>query len=472
MKKAKIIATIRDTYQEQDLINIYKAWANIVRFNFPHAQYDTTAPVIKMIHELNEKWLTNLWVLVDTKGPWVRTWAREKPYYYQKWEEFRIFVDEKLMNEDSDMFCDYPYLLEDIKVWDKIEIESWLMEVEVTEVNSDFIKVVSKHSLEIWSRRHMNFPWMSLKFPGLTEQDKKDLLFSLDCWIEFVAVSFVRTKENVEEVKAFLHENNADHVQVIAKIENQEWLENIEEITQVSDAIMIARWDLWIEVPIFKLPYYQKYILNACKKRWKPAIMATELLKTMVNSPIPTRAEISDVYNSRIQWADVLMLSEETAIGKFPVQAVETMSKTIQEAEKNLIHKHEDFELIENDETALGKKALVKHWLYLADEMNATHVLVFTTTGNLAKLVSAFKPNQQVFACCPYQKIVDWMNILSSIQWIKMDEWKEHTSENQDLALKILKEKNLISYGEKIVIIWAKRKGKVVDPLIRISVVE
>ena len=313
---------------------------------------------------------------------------------------------------------------------------------------------------------------MSLKFPGLTEQDKKDLLFSLGCWIEFVAVSFVRTKENVEEVKAFLHENNAEHVQVIAKIENQEWLENIEEITQVSDAIMIARWDLWIEVPIFKLPYYQKYILNACKKRWKPAIMATELLKTMVNSPIPTRAEISDVYNSRIQWADVLMLSEETAIGKFPVQAVETMSKTIQEAEKNLIHKHEDFELLENDETALGKKALVKHWLYLADEMNAAHVLVFTTTGNLAKLVSAFKPNQQVFACCPNQKIVDWMNILAGIQWIKMDEWKEHTSENQDLALKILKEKNLISYGEKIVIIWAKRKDKVVDPLIRISVVE
>lgn len=472
MKKAKIIATIRDTYDEEKLINIYKAWANIVRFNFPHAQYDTTAPVIKMIHELNKKGLTNLWILVDTKWPWIRTWARENSYSYQKWEEFRIFVDESLMNQDSDMFCDYPYLLDDIKVWDKIEIESWLMEVIVNEVNSDFIKVISQHNCEIWSRRHMNFPWMSLKFPGLTEQDKKDLLFSLDCWIEFVAVSFVRTKENIEEVRAFLHEDNADHVQIIAKIENQEWLDNIEEITKVSDAIMIARWDLWIEVPIFKLPYYQKYILNACKKWWKPAIMATELLKTMVNSPIPTRAEISDVYNSRIQWADVLMLSEETAIGKFPVQAVETMTQTIQEAERNLTHSHEDFELVEKDEVSLGKKALVKYGLSLADEIKANHVLVFTTTWNLAKLVSAFKPNQQVFACCPDQKIVDWMNILAWIQWIKMDEWKEHTSENQELALSILKEKNLISIWEKIIIIWDKKRWRETDPLIRITVVE
>lgn len=472
MKKAKIIATIRDTYKEENLINIYKAWANIVRFNFPHAQYDTTAPVIKLIHELNSKGLTNLWVLVDTKGPWVRTWARENPYSYKKWEEFRIFVDESLMNQDSDMFCDYPYLLEDIKVGNKIEIESWLMEVTVKEVNSDHIKVVSEHNLEIWSRRHMNFPWMSLKFPWLTEQDKKDLLFSLECGIEYVAISFVRTRENIEEVRAFLRENNANHVQIIAKIENQEWLENIDEITQVADAIMIARWDLWIEVPIFKLPYYQTYILDACRKRWKPAIMATELLKTMVDSPIPTRAEISDVYNSRIQWADVLMLSEETAVGKFPVQAVETMSKAIEEAEKNLVYSHKDFELVENDEKSLWKKTLVKHALSLADELKIDHVLVFTTSGHLAKFVSALKPNQHVFACCPDQKIVDGMSILAWIQWIKMEEWKEHTSENQDQTLKILKEKNLILNGEKIIIIWDKKRWKETDPLIRITVVE
>lgn len=472
MKKAKIIATIRDTYKEENLINIYKAWANIVRFNFPHAQYDTTAPVIKLIHELNSKGLTNLWVLVDTKGPWVRTWARENPYSYKKWEEFRIFVDESLMNQDSDMFCDYPYLLEDIKVGNKIQIESWLMEVTVKEVNSDHIKVVSEHNLEIWSRRHMNFPWMSLKFPWLTEQDKKDLLFSLECGIEYVAISFVRTRENIEEVRAFLRENNANHVQIIAKIENQEWLENIDEITQVADAIMIARWDLWIEVPIFKLPYYQTYILDACKKRWKPAIMATELLKTMVDSPIPTRAEISDVYNSRIQWADVLMLSEETAVGKFPVEAVETMSKAIEEAEKNLVYSHKDFELVENDEKSLWKKTLVKHALSLADELKIDHVLVFTTSGHLAKFVSALKPNQHVFACCPDQKIVDGMSILAWIQWIKMEEWKEHTSENQDQTLKILKEKNLILNGEKIIIIWDKKRWKETDPLIRITVVE
>ncbi len=346
------------------------------------------------------------------------------------------------------------------------------MEFIVKEINPDYIIVISEHNLEIWSRRHMNFPWMSLKFPWLTEQDKKDLLFSLEQWIEYVAISFVRTKENIQEVKAFLHENNADHVQIIAKIENQEWLENIDEITQISDAIMIARWDLWIEVPIVKLPFYQTYILNACKKRWKPAIMATELLKTMVNSPIPTRAEISDVYNSRIIWADVLMLSEETAIGKFPTQAVEIMSKTIEEAESNMFYTHEDFELIEKDDISIWKKSLVKHALSLSDELKINHVLVFTTSGHLAKYVSALKPNQHVFACCSDQKIVNWLNILAGIHWIKMDEWKEHTSENQEQAIKILKEKNLISYWEKIVIIWDKKRWDSTDPLIRITIVE
>lgn len=472
MKKTKIIATIRDTYDQKQLIDIYNAWVNVVRFNFPHAQYDTTAPVIKLIHELNSKWLTNLWIMVDTKWPWVRTGVREEPYTYKLWEEFRIFVDDSLMTVNSDMFCDYPYLLEDIKIWNKIEIESGLMEVIVTDIQPTFIKVVSQHSYEIWSRRHMNFPGMNLRFPGLTDQDKSDLLFSLEQWIEYVAISFVRTKENMQEVKEFLHKNNADHVQVIAKIENQEWLENIDEIAKIADWIMIARWDLGIEVPTYKLPFYQRYLLDACQKYGKSAIMATELLKTMVNSPIPTRAEVSDVYNSVIAWADVLMLSEETAIGNYPVQAVSTMTQTIQEAENHLSHNHNDFELTQIDDITLWKKALVKHALSLADEVSASYVLVFTHSGNLANLVAAFKPNQYVFACCPDQEIVDGMQLLWWIQWIKLNEWKEHTSENQDQALEILKQKKLISIWEKIVIIGDKKRWKYTDPLIRVTIVE
>lgn len=472
MKRAKIIATIRDTYDEEKLIWIFNAGANVVRFNFPHAQYETTAPVMELIHKLNKEWKTNLWIMIDTKGPWVRTWARETPYSYKKWELFRIFVDENKMNEDSDMFCDYEFLLEDIKIWDIIAIESWLMEVAVKSVCEDYITVISHHDCEIGSRRHMNFPWMNLRFPGLTDQDKKDVLFWLENDIQYIAVSFVRTKENVEEVRDFLHSHNADHVQIISKIENQEWLENIEEITQASDGVMIARWDLWIEVPTFRLPYYQRYILDACQKWWKPAIMATELLKSMVNSPIPTRAEISDVYNSTYQWSDVLMLSEETAIGLFPNQAVLTMAQTIEEAEQHMTHKHKDFELLEKDDLSIEKKSLVKHALLLADEIEASHVLVFTHSGNLARIVAAYKPNQQVFACSADKKVIDSLNLLWSIQWILLSEWKEHTSENQENAISMLQEKDLIKSGEKIIMIWDKKRWTYTDPLIRIIDVE
>lgn len=471
MKKAKIIATIRDTYDEEKLIAIYNAWANIVRFNFPHAQYETTAPVIQLIHKLNAEWKTNLWIMIDTKGPGVRTWARENPYKYSKWESFRIFTEESKLTEDSDMFCDYPYLLEDIKVGNIIAIESGLMEVEVNEINTDYITVTSKHNCEIWSRRHMNFPGMNLRFPWLTDQDKKDVLFWLENGIQYLAISFVRTKWNIEEVRDFLHQNNADHIQIIAKIENQEWLENAESIAQVSDSIMIARWDLWIEVPTQKLPYYQRYLLDICQRQWKPAIMATELLKTMVHSPIPTRAEISDVYNSRFQWADVLMLSEETAIGEFPSKAVKIMAETIEEAESHMHNNHKDFSLSNYDEVLIQKKALVKHALCLADELWIEHILVFSHSWKFPKLVAAAKPNQTVYAFSPEEKVIQWMHLLAWIKWIKLSEWKEHTSENQEQALQKLKEWNRLKQWEKIIIIGDKKQNWNTDPLIKITTV-
>jgi pyruvate kinase len=262
--------------------------------------------------------------------------------------------------------------------------------------------------------------------------------------IHYVAASFVRTIKNIKEIRDFLDKNGGEDIKIVSKIENQEGVENIEAIVQLSDAIMVARGDLGIEVPMHELPYYQRYIIDACRKYGRSCIMATERLKSMTTSPSPTRAEVSDVYNSVIARVDATMLSDETAIGKFPVKSVKMMCATIKEAEKHIVNRHTDFDIQKTDEVSVGKKLLVKHALALADELKAENVVVFTHSGNLAKMVAGFKPNQMVFACTSKQSVIDAMRILYGIEGILFDKWEAHTTENQDKAIRILLKKQLI----------------------------
>lgn len=296
--------------------------------------------------------------------------------------------------------------------------------------------------------------------------------------IHYIAASFIRTKENVEEIRAFLTESIhslklSDHTspqfpQIIAKIENQEGITNIDEIVQISDGIMIARGDLGIEIPIHQLPYYQKYILDACFTYGKTCIMATELLKSMTYSPFPTRAEVSDVYNSVIARVDAVMLSDETAIGKFPIETVTLMRETVEEAEKHTTNKHKDFIII-GDEISIEKKLITKHALLLADEIKATCMIVFSHSAKFPKIIAGLKPNQTIYAFTPDQTVIDKMRILFGIQGMKLKKRANHTTENQTIAMKILLDKGLIQKGDKIVLIGDKSRGEQKDPLIRVS---
>jgi pyruvate kinase len=207
---------------------------------------------------------------------------------------------------------------------------------------------------------------------------------------------------------------------------------------------MIARGDLGIETPIHELPYLQKYILDACFKYGRTCIMATELLKSMTYSPFPTRAEVSDVYNSVVARVDDVMLSDETAIGKFPVETVKLMKETVEEAEKHTMNKHKDFEIVGYDNISNEKKLITKHALLLADELEAKSIIVFTHSGKFPKIIAGLKPNQQVYAFTTKQSVIDEMRILYAIQGIKLEKRAEHTTENQDIAMKILKKKAYI----------------------------
>lgn len=488
MNKTKIIATITDRYTKSQLIDIYHAGVNILRFNFSHAQQATTQPIIDLIHQLNSSWKTNFGLLLDTKWPEVRTGERSEPYTYRKGETFRIFTSYDLMDQPSDLFCDYPSILKEIKVWKHIAIESWLLDVSVLKITKTHLIVKSNSTCEIGSRRHMNFPWLSLSLPAFTDKDKSDLKFAVQNGFHFIAVSFVRNAKNLQEIRSFLAKqssklNNSlklsdkilwnsspNSPSLVAKIENKEWIDNIQEIVRVSDGIMIARGDLGIEIPITELPFEQTRLINICRQYGKPCIMATELLKSMTTNPLPTRAEVSDVYNSVIAWVDATMLSDETAIWKFPVQTVKIMRETISEAETHLINPHTDIDILKTDEISVGKKYLVKHALMLADELQIENIILFTHSGNLAQMIAGYKPNQAVFAFSTEQSTIDKMHLFYAIQGIKLDKFQPHTTENQDLAIKTLLKLKKIKKGEKILIVADKNRGTKRDPLIRITI--
>lgn len=469
MKRTKIIATISDiNYSEEQIIWLYGVWANVLRFNFSHATHKSVSKILKLVKKLNLSWKTNLSTLLDTKWPEIRTHKTNDKISIQKWEYFNIFVEEDLLQENTDILCDYEYLIEDAKIDQTIIIDSWLLKTKIIEIHQDHITVEALNTHVIWSKRHINLPWIKLKLPWITNKDREDIIFAIENNMDFIAASFIRSKSNILEIKALLKSHNAEHIQIISKIENEEALENIEEITKSSDGIMVARWDLWVEIKISKLPFYQKEIMDVCFKYWKTIIIATELLKSMVHSPFPTRAEVSDVYNSVILRTDCVMLSDETAIGSFPIQSCQMMNEIIMEAESHTNNKHKDFEITFTDNYAIDKKMIAKNALFIADEIKADYILVFTNSWFLARIISAFKPNHKVFAFTKEDYILRSINILYSMSPFLINKWWKTPLEDEKNAISILLKKWLIKQWHKIVIINDLLEWNAISPYVKI----
>lgn len=459
-KKTKIIATIwPSTNSQKKIIWLYNAWVNIIRFNFSHAKHEEVLDTMKLINKLNKKWTTKLSFLLDTKWPEIRTWDLKEKVKYKKWDIFKIFIEEEKASWKN-LFCDYKDLLDDTKKWSIIKIDSGLFDSKVIEKEKDCLVLEALNNAEIWSRRHINLPWIKLKLPWVTKKDFDDIIFWIENNISFIAASFIRSKENIIDIKKILKKYDAENIKIISKIENEEGLDNLEEIIGESDWVMIARWDLWIEIPIEKLPVYQKIIVKACKKDWKFSIIATQLLETMIENTFPTRAEVSDVFNSVFQWTDCLMLSWETAIWKYPIKAVEIMTSTIKEAELIKQYKHNDFSNKWLRDVDIEKKIMIKSCLYLWEELWVKALIIFTKTWLLAKLTSNFRPNIPVIAFTASKKTASSINILFGINSIRL-KWynKENYEETLESAIDYMRENKLVSKKDKIITIYDIKKN-------------
>lgn len=470
MKKTKIIATHGPSLKwEKDLLALYDAGVNVIRFNFSHAQYENVREVLRIMRKNNQSGRTALSTILDTKGPEIRTWDLIQKQHYKTWDVFKFYISRDAFNEDgTSLFCDYEYLWEDAFIWQIIDIDSGLFQVKVKKIYTNYLEVEAQNDAIIWNRRHVNLPGIRLKMPGITEKDKEDIAFAIEESMDFIAQSFVRSAENIKELREYLDNLWWHDIRIIAKIENQEGIDNLSEIIAVSDGVMVARGDLGIEVPIAKLPTYQSNIVRETRAQGKFVIIATHLLESMIENPFPTRAEVSDIYNSVMQRVDSVMLSGETAAGKYPLESVEVMSTTIQEAEANIRVEHQDFSSLGLTIRDIEKKSLIKSAIYSGEELGVKALFIFTKSGKLARLASAFRPNLPIYAFTPYISSVAYMNILYGVKSYFLENWDSDFIGNISEAIEICKRENILKPWDRIILINdLRKKGKEV-PLVEL----
>lgn len=395
MKKTKIVCTLGPSSDTKDKISaMYDAGMNVCRLNFSHGTHEEHLKKINAIKELREERSIPLPIMLDTKGPEFRTGRyKNGKIVLNKGDEF-IFTTEDILGDETRVSVSYKQINEVMEKGDKILLNNGLMSFEVEKVvgNDVYTKVLVGG--ETSDHRSMYFPDKRLKLEFLSEQDKSDLLFGIECEVDFIALSFVSSKEDVEVAREFLRANGGENIDLIAKIENRAGVDNLESILKASDGVMVARGDLGVEIPYEELPNIQKHIIDVSRILGKRCITATEMLESMTHNKRPTRAEISDVANAVYDGTSAVMLSGETAAGEYAVEAVHAMAKIVEQAERNRAY----IQIIPEDKFVISSvgEALSHSACTLAHDLYAKAIVVCTRTGMTARMVSRFRPEEPI----------------------------------------------------------------------------
>ncbi len=390
MRKTKIVCTIGPaTDSEEVMIGLCKAGMNVARLNFSHGTYADHQYRIDLVKKVRDDLKMPIAIMLDTKGPEyrIRTFAEGK-IMLEKGDVFTFTTDE-VEGDQHIVSVSYANLPNELQVGDTILLNNGLLSFSVTAIDGANIHTVVVEGGELSNRKSMSFPGKVMKQKYLSDQDKADIAFGVENGVDFIACSFVSCAQDLMDVHDYLRELNADHIELIAKIENQSGVDNIEKICRHCDGIMVARGDMGVEVPFEKLPTIQKKLITKCRMMGRRVITATEMLESMIHNPRPTRAEISDVANAVYDGTSAIMLSGETAAGQYPVQAVATMARIAQTAEENINYRKRfgavEFE-IRNHVDAISHSTCG-----MAIDINASAIVACSLSGMTARMVSRFR---------------------------------------------------------------------------------
>jgi pyruvate kinase len=391
MRKTKIICTIGPSSESFTMLErLARAGMNIVRLNMSHGDHESHTKVIKSVRKLNKKLENPIAILLDTQGPEIRTGDIKQELNLKKDDIISIVARGEESVEFTSIRVNYEDLVNDVTIGDMITVDNGLINLEVLtkEDRTMQCKVIDGGILK--SKRHVNLPGIRVNLPAITEKDKRDILFSISQEVDFIALSFVRNAEDVDQLKALLG-NKVEKIKIISKIEDQEGLKNLSEILDKSDGVMVARGDLGVEIPIEKLPRVQRRIIRSCAQQGKRVIVATHMLESMIENPIPTRAEVTDVANAVYEEADAIMLSGESAIGKYPVKCVEILSRITLSIEQSPGLQFVKDLSLENDKAEIASAAVK-----LAESIKAKAIIVPTRRGKMANYVTNCHPQTPI----------------------------------------------------------------------------
>jgi len=449
-RKTKIVCTIGPASESPQILKVLiQAGMNVARLNFSHGTHEEHLRKIKTIRQISDRLKQPVAILQDLGGPKIRIgMMKEGGVELKRGKEF-FLTSQVLIGDETQATVTYSALPGEVKLGDRILLADGTIELQVLESNGKNIRCQVIVGGILTSHKGMNFPTGTLQVTTFTEKDHEDLLFGIQHGVDLVGLSYIQRADDIEGVKRILKKESAD-IPVIAKIERKEALEKIDEIILASDGIMVARGDLGLETPIEKIPNVQKKLIQKANALGKPVITATQMLRSMVDHTQPTRAEVTDVVNAIYDGTDAVMLSEETAIGQFPVEAFQMMAKIAQSAEEEFPHPL--FLRRETDKEMNLQQAISKAASLLSEEVGAKAIVTPTESGSTARWVSRFRPKQPILALSRHLSTVRRLNLCWGVYPVLVSDWKD-TDEMLERSKRMPKELGMTSEGEKIVII-------------------
>lgn len=423
---------------------------DIARFNFSHGDHEEQKARFDLLKSVRDEMKKPIAILLDTKGPEIRTGLLENggKVVLKEGEEF-ILTSKEIKGNEKMVYQTYSQLAKDVKPGNTILIDDGLIGLEVKEIRGGDIVCTVRNGGELGQRKGINVPNVRVNLPGITKKDRDDIIFGIEQGIDFIAASFVRDAEAVKEIRAILKEHNAEHVDIIAKIENSEGIENIDKIVSAADGIMVARGDMGVEIPAYEVPHVQKMIVEKCNQKYKPVIIATQMLDSMIRNPRPTRAEVTDVANAIREGADAIMLSGETAMGKYPVEALKMMAQIAESTEQYL-----DYDMMPEYRTLRGdanvSNAVGVAAVRTATNLEADCIVTPTMSGQTARLMANFRPKQPIYAVTPNA----WAQRKMQIYWgvTPLRGYEEDTTEHIiSHAMYVVKREGYVKEGDMVV---------------------
>lgn len=478
MKKTKIVCTMGPNTDNREIMKeLALNGMDVVRFNFSHGDHAEHKHRLEILESVREELGIPIASLLDTKGPEIRTGKlKDGKKVTLKEGDLYTLTTEEIVGDETRGYINYAGLAEDVKPGDRILIDDGLIELHVREVNGTDIVCRIENGGELGEKKGVNVPGVRVKLPALTDKDKEDIRFGVDAGFDFVAASFVRNADAIREIREILDEKGSA-MQIIAKIENEEGIENIDSIIEASDGIMVARGDMGVEIPAEKVPHIQKMIIRKCNLACKVVITATQMLDSMIRNPRPTRAEVSDVANAVYEGTDAVMLSGETAMGSYPIEAVRMMSQIAEESEKYLDYMFYQRRKVSAENLRNISNTVCYSSVATASDLEAPVIVAPSVSGFTTRMLSKWRPKALIAGLSPSMTVVRQMQLYWGVKPFHAKR-AESTDALLFASVELLKEKGIVKEGEIVVatagvVTRANRHEPVADTnIMRVIVVE